>query len=1211
MKKVISIILICVLFLSVFPVGSYAAATASDFTFELNSNKTGYVLKKYNGKSTRVVIPETYNGLPVTEIGSSIFVFNDYVKTLDIPSSVTKINSYAFANCTALKSLTVPDSVKETGSAYLYNCKSLEELTVPFLGLKKEQDDTSSYNMGMIFGYLDPESNNVMPAFITQKRINYETNEVKLCESLFTPTLKKVTVTGGKIPFGAFSDCNSIEKIILEKGVKKIEESAFEGCTALTEMIIPDTVTAIGRRAFYRCLSLADVVISANVKKIEDETFFNCTNLRSIDLPIGIESFGSCALEGTEYYNNKNNRADGVLYLNRCLIEADSSVTGDFSAKANTETIADDAFYGNTGITSVTLSPITSNIGKRAFYGCSELSEVKNISGVKSIDEKAFLGCIRLKSDLSLPFAENIGDEAFSGCSNITDLSLDNTIKKIGNKAFYNCESLNNITIPDCTVNIGASAFSGTEYIYDKSNSQNGIVYIGNHLLKSNNVYGNVSLKDSTITMADNAFYYESDISQITFPDSLQLIGNNAFRSCTGLTSVTIPDSVKYIGDGAFWNCTSLASVSVPFTGKERNPADFEDGTFGLIFGKSVSNDNGYNRYTVPESIKTITVTNAEVIPERAFFYLKTVKKINIKSGAVKICDYAFSHCQSLTEVTLPNGVKYIGEDAFYHCDNLSALTLPDTVATFGDRVFCLCISLSKINIPKSVKELPDALFSSCESLKSINIPEGVTKIGSNTFGSCTGLTAVTLPSTLETLGFSAFFDCKSLKSINLKNVKTINDWAFWYCCSLTEITIPNTVTEIGKNAFNGCTSLEKIFIPKSVKAIGTNAIPSNVPRLIIGGYKNSAAEKYASRNKISFLDMDKFTEPVFTEINNTGNGLNLVWSKSPASKGYKVYRKIEGTESFTMIFGTSSASVTSFLDKTAKAGTSYRYAVKAVNGKFETATYITANTHTRLLQPALKSAEPAGGVVITWSKVSGAENYYVYRKINGEKTWTRIASVNSTAYTDTSAKSGKTYIYTVKAINKKSSSTYNKTGIKIYYLARPKVNVKNTSNGVNVSWNKIGGAKGYYVYRKTSTGDWTRIANIKSGSTVSYTDTAAKSGTKYYYCAKAYNGTVKGGHISSSAVIYLKAVALSSVTSTKTGVTVKWGKISGANGYYVYRKTSAGDWTRIANIKSGKTVKYLDKSAKKGTTYTYCVKAYNGSFSSACANSIKCKSKF
>jgi hypothetical protein len=81
------------------------------------------------------------------------------------------------------------------------------------------------------------------------------------------------------------------------------------------------------------------------------------------------------------------------------------------------------------------------------------------------------------------------------------------------------------------------------------------------------------------------------------------------------------------------------------------------------------------------------------------------------------------------------------------------------------------------------------------------------------------------------------------------------------------------------------------------------------------------------------------------------------------------------------------------------------------------------------------------------------------------------------------------------------------------------KVSLKSATAGkkqVKLSWKKVSGASGYYVYRSTSkSGKYTKIATIKKGSTVTYTNKNLKSKQTYYYKVIAYktaNGkTTKG----------------------------------------------------------------------------------------------------
>ena len=259
------------------------------------------------------------------------------------------------------------------------------------------------------------------------------------------------------------------------------------------------------------------------------------------------------------------------------------------------------------------------------------------------------------------------------------------------------------------------------------------------------------------------------------------------------------------------------------------------------------------------------------------------------------------------------------------------------------------------------------------------------------------------------------------------------------------------------------------------------------------------------------------------------------------------------------------------------------------------------------LTTPSLKKAEnTTSGVKFSWYTVSGASGYYVYRKTSSSS-WTKIATVSSStsAYTDKSAKSGTTYTYTVSAYSGSTTSSYY-SGVSIKCLATPGLKkVSNTVKGTKVYWNKATGASGYYVYRKTSSSSWKRIATLSSSAS-SYIDTKAKSGTTYTYTVKAYSGSTNSSYNKSGVSIkYLTAPKISSAKSSKSGITVKWGKTTGAKGYYVYRKTSSSGWKKIATTSN---LYYTDKSAKKGKTYTYTIRAYSGSTRSSYYSGKKCK---
>ena len=371
-----------------------------------------------------------------------------------------------------------------------------------------------------------------------------------------------------------------------------------------------------------------------------------------------------------------------------------------------------------------------------------------------------------------------------------------------------------------------------------------------------------------------------------------------------------------------------------------------------------------------------------------------------------------------------------------------------------------------------------------------------------------------------------------------------------------------------------------------SAKGIGTTTIT-----VIASGNDiyNSATQKFeiAVVPKITMLN----------SISNISSGVKLTWTVNNNATGYILYRKT-GAGSWSRIADIKNGSTVSYIDKTAKSGTTYTYTIRAYSGKYMS-DWKTTKTIKRLADPTVSSASNiTAGVQVKWSKVTGATGYIVYRK-NGSGSWSRVADIKSgstVSYTDKTAKSGTTYTYTVRAYSGSIMGDWSSTKT-VKRLADPTVSsVSNITAGVQVKWAKVTGATGYIVYRKTGTGSWSRIATIKGGSTTSYTDKSAKSGTNYSYTVRACNGSTMSDWHNYKTVKRLSNPAVTSASKTSNGINVKWSKVTGAIGYVVYRKTAKGSWSRIANIRSGSTTSYTDTKASIGVTYTYTVRAYNGS---------------
>ena len=224
-----------------------------------------------------------------------------------------------------------------------------------------------------------------------------------------------------------------------------------------------------------------------------------------------------------------------------------------------------------------------------------------------------------------------------------------------------------------------------------------------------------------------------------------------------------------------------------------------------------------------------------------------------------------------------------------------------------------------------------------------------------------------------------------------------------------------------------------------------------------------------------------------------------------------------------------------------------------------------------------------------------------------------------------TVAKKGHTtskWITTKKATVTAAGSKYQKCtvcGVKIktakiaqLKCAAPKLKaVSNVATGIKLTWNKVTGADNYEIYRKTGNGAWKKLATVK-GTVTTYTDKTAKSGTTYKYTVKAKNEAGLSGYNTTGLTIKCLAdPVLKAPTSTKSGITLKWNKVTGAQGYVVYRQIGNGKLTKIATVKGVSKVSYTDKSAKKGTKYTYKLQAYSGKTYSAYSNAKTIKDKY
>lgn len=423
---------------------------------------------------------------------------------------------------------------------------------------------------------------------------------------------------------------------------------------------------------------LETVVISDGVTSIGEHAFYYCENLKNITIPSSVKSIGM------------------------------------------------GAFYSCKALIGITIPNGTESIGEDAFKYCNGLKEVTVPGSVKSIEEGAFSNCY---------YEETDDDYNITYSRGLEKVIIQYGVETIGGQAFYMCKKLNTIELPDSVKSIGYWAFYDTGCYNDWEDSDDDVLYIGNHFISAYQGKSTpCNIKSETKTIADSAFFACGDLPNITIPDTVVSIGKHAFDKCNSLKSITIPRSVTSIGNEAFYSCFDLANITVD----PDNPAYCSES--GILYSKE----------------------KTEII---RFPKEKAGDSFAIPAGVIKIADGAFEDCRNLKSVTIPDGMISIGNRAFENC----------YFATYKNYKIVSEIGLEEVTIPDSVTSIGDRAFLNCSKLTGITIPDGVMKIGESTLCNCRRLTSITIPNSVLIIDTDAFKDCTNLQQVYYIGSET--DW--------------------------------------------------------------------------------------------------------------------------------------------------------------------------------------------------------------------------------------------------------------------------------------------------------------------------------------------------------------------------------------------------------------------------------------------------
>ncbi len=772
--------------------GAFAACSMTNIL--INSSNANYasidgVLYNKNG-TTLIEFPSGRAG--------------DYV----VPEGVTGLDGMAFSYSLNLNSVTLPASLSNvTGYSFMY-CESLTAINVNSSNMIVSSMDGVLYNKAGTWLLVVPGGRSA-PLVIPVGVLLIGERAAEGNEHLTSLTIPSSATV---IDMAAFGSCSNLTS--LDVAAFSIGNLAFSRCTSLNDLTIRDGVRYIDGEAFYRCAALESVEIPSSVSVIDRSAFEECWALRFIN--VSADCFGYSSVDGMLC-----DKGGETLYV--CPPGRTESII----VPEGIETIHDGAFISCKYITALTFPTSLARIDIVTFE-----ENVLSISflglTVPSVDpwwlhyaNPSLVGHAYAASNFPAPGQRFNGllmgdylvarpdapsnldavagdtrvtltwDEPSNGGAEIAEYRIYRSENDTGTfvlvdsssiRAWMDVNVTNGLTYayrvsavnsagegPNSS-EVVAVPFRNTEadYLYSLSGDPivatiTGYIGTGGDIVIPSTLGGY-----QVVTIGDNAFNSNWDITSVVIPDSVTGINSGAFYGAKNLQSVDLGDGLMYIGFDAF-RATALTSVFIPSTVE-----GFEVGAFAecnLLTAITVDVDNSYY-----QSIDGVVYDK----PIWTLIQCPCGKPgvLNVADGVQWIPILSVTGASQLTSVVLPDTVTQIDTWGFGWCTSLTSFNIPSGVTMIGWGAFLGCSSLDEFTVDAANPEYATIdgvlYYNSLDSLVccpgarsgSFVIPSGVIETESNAFAECAQLTGVTFPSGFTTVGDGTFADCENLVSI-------------------------------------------------------------------------------------------------------------------------------------------------------------------------------------------------------------------------------------------------------------------------------------------------------------------------------------------------------------------------------------------------------------------------------------------------------------
>ena len=628
--------------------------------------------------------------------------------------------------------------------------------------------------------------------------------------------------------------------------------------------------------------------------------------------------------------------------------------------------------------------------------------------GVTGIGAAAFYGCSGLTSVTMGSSVTDIWDGAFSGCTGLTGIVLPGSVTGIGEYAFSNCDSVTAIEIPAGVTTLGNSAFFGCDNLKE-------VRYNARAAANLTGLSGAFRSAGASVGGV-----------KVIFGESVEKIPSNLFCNCESLTSVTIGSNVTSIGDNAFLDCKGLVEINYNARAAECTEDSFGSGDgLKVTFGDSVERIPDYIFQDCPGLTSVTIGSSATTIGHYAFNRCTGLTSIKIPESMTNIGYMAFSGCMGLADVyyggserqwnaiTIDDGNDRLLQ-ANRHCEGketlVSPIAKPSYVGASGKPyIYWGAVDgANRYYVYRSTTK--DGTYSFLGSTAKLNYTDSKADAGTTYYYKVKALAA---DGTDSSLSAAVAITCRCARPVVKPSYVGASGKPYIYWGAVdgaNRYYVYRSGSKDGTYTLMGTTT-------------ATNYTDSKANAGYTYYYKVKAISEVKSAANSSLSAAVAITcrcaRPVVTPDYLTSTGKPYIyWGAVDGANRYYVYRSTtkDGTYSFL-----GSTAKLNYTDSKADAGTTYYYKVKAeiVNGvksNSSAAVAITCRCARPVVKPSYVGA--SGKPYIYWGAVDGAGKYYVYRSTSKDGTYEYIGYTTKTNYTDSKANAGYTYYYKVQAIS-------------------------------------------------------------------------------------------------------------------------------------------------------------------------------------------------